>query len=534
MSQHSHKPCFHQDTMMYWYTLTEEQGEEQDESRRARILRNTSRDVSPKSLVRYSRSRISRSLVYHKEEWDFTPRARWYTDSGKCLFAPNDSLMVRLPLHHRQDQDRATPTFHRFRDLPVELRRKIWAYALPDPRSLLLSIPDSYSLNNSNSGNDSGLQIFNDCNDEDGNQLQELVLTLKLTCRESCEVFDEHYVRTPFELERKRDVLKAQDDDPSNNKHAHTLTDASNSGGLSDGPNDMIGEERDDDELSDMENEANSNNKPSSDIALDYDEECNDLDRRYPHHTYVDLTRDTLRVDVVSMSALFKDISQLKLGLIHLRHIAIEYRHIAYEGALAIWSYIARLPCVKTLTIVLGGWQDYDAWTYNDILFEIKEDFTYMLPETSAPYWGNSLTPTQRTRQLTMYAELANTIKQEFRALCSGGFPEHLRDLEVKVAMHGRIFGPCPALGPTKALFLTPRQPKYSGVAFWAEELTLETFDQTYHHRIYIGELDCEAPCTCDGTLITSYDENNPIEDLMEGRLLGERPVVYPRPYTGY
>lgn len=344
--------------------------------------------------------------------------------------------MVRLSRRSRQDEN--VPAFHRFSGLPIELRRKIWTYTLPDPRFHRLSgaAPESQNY--------SGLEISNDWNDDDGYQLQELMLTLKLICRESCEVFEEHYVQTPFMLELKN-VPKVQDDDDVNDE--------------------------DDDTLIDRPDSPDSS-EYSTDADFDYEEECEDSYRSSPSHTYIDLNRDTLRIAAPSMSLVFQDISKLKVGLVHLRYLAIEYNRIAYDGALPVWSHIINLPSVKTLTIVLGRWGGCGAWSYNDIMFEIKDDFTSMMPNASAP-WENYLTPSHRTRQLTRYAALANTIKQEYRDLCSDSFADHLRDLEVKVAMHGRILGPCPCLGPTEALFLRPRQAQYSGVVFWAEEPTL-------------------------------------------------------------
>lgn len=104
-----------------------------------------------------------------------------------------------------------------------------------------------------------------------------------------------------------------------------------------------------DDEISDMESEANRNNRPSSDIVLDYDEEFDGANRRYLSHAYVDLARDTLRVDAMDLSAFFKDTSQLKLGLIHLPHT---YRVLSR----CVWGCFSNLE----LYCLSPQYQDFD------------------------------------------------------------------------------------------------------------------------------------------------------------------------------
>ncbi|THV49652.1 hypothetical protein BGAL_0185g00100 [Botrytis galanthina] len=122
---------------------------------------------------------------------DVANNGMWYKQFYRKNYVPGKYLYTWVELERRSSYDKFT-CFHR---LPYELRRKIWLHALPDPRTISLHLAtDSDShirwSNELNSPLITATLSFDD--DSSANLSPENLLW---TCRESSEIFLEHYHR---------------------------------------------------------------------------------------------------------------------------------------------------------------------------------------------------------------------------------------------------------------------------------------------------------------------------------------------------
>lgn len=166
-----------------------------------------------------------------------------------------------------------------------------------------------------------------------------------------------------------------------------------------------------------------------------------------------------------------------------------------------------RLNCVaKFGTLLLG---------VKKIMFELQEDFTSMLAENpTTPNLYSTVPNDLAPKQLRNYDKQCHDIKSNLKNLSfQTGRPQNPI---VKVALVRIILGYCPEIGLT-GLSSFHLGFRVFDTYYWIEVPEHTGFDQSFHHTVYIGELDCEALCTYDGTLITSYDERNSLECLMHG-----------------
>lgn len=122
---------------------------------------------------------------------DAANNGMWYKQFYRKNYVPGKYLYTWVELERRSSYDKFT-CFHKF---PYELRRKIWLHALPDPRTISLHLAtDSDShirwSNELNSPLITATLSFDD--DSSANLSPENLLW---TCRESSEIFLEHYHR---------------------------------------------------------------------------------------------------------------------------------------------------------------------------------------------------------------------------------------------------------------------------------------------------------------------------------------------------
>lgn len=93
------------------------------------------------------------------------------------------------------------PKFHKFKELPFELREKIWKYAFPEARVLYHDVTSTYSGGYWGGDNtNTEIELYHDVfptNDDKGHILAESQ-NLRLSCREARQVFHDAYKPMPL------------------------------------------------------------------------------------------------------------------------------------------------------------------------------------------------------------------------------------------------------------------------------------------------------------------------------------------------
>ncbi|PVH78687.1 hypothetical protein DL98DRAFT_572946 [Cadophora sp. DSE1049] len=95
--------------------------------------------VTASSLTCFVGKPIEIIGVYNEEDWEITQYGWIYDDDGQpCLADPYDTHEEYIGWPEAPSPPNIPRIFHKFSDLPTEIRQVIWGHCLPDPRTLIL------------------------------------------------------------------------------------------------------------------------------------------------------------------------------------------------------------------------------------------------------------------------------------------------------------------------------------------------------------------------------------------------------------
>ncbi|KAI9050830.1 hypothetical protein LZ554_004949 [Drepanopeziza brunnea f. sp. 'monogermtubi'] len=384
--------------------------------------------------------------VFAHEDFEldpYTPEAYSITENPTMYSADGSVVEIELPssCHIATIEWRKpNPDFTIFNRLPSELRLRIWYFALPAARLVLVT-----PLVNRHEMSVFMKPIGQASYDKE-------MLRLRLVCKESRDVFESNYREIPI---LGPSIGSLWDEDLAPEYYSG---------------------------LGNNECQFRKSGPWYVDERRDTLFVWRDIGDMMEYNAWLDMSRLT---NLAVRTRLFSEVTdEGDAGFCNFGNIKLALK------------FVEQCSALKTLTLEIYSRYFLDGNTgyrYRPLFLEINRDFVEYLPAQLIDPWSESH-PGNAPRVARVFLNNADDVRREIQGYLADNPESRLRKVEIKVCILATVEGPA---WPSKMVNLLPTNPQYSDVCF-RMEMPFHDTSVPYHLQFHWAK----TPCRYDGTII--------------------------------